>query len=250
MHIFVINLPGDTVRKEAIEKQLCELGLSYEFFPAIRGKSLTPVEKSQHYDETWFVRNEGRPALPGELGCALSHLAVYRLIKERNLPHALVLEDDAWLNPNLPQLLQAIEQKYSQGNKEVFLLTWVIAMSGRRSEALWSSYRLAEMQSAYCAHGYVVSNAAAGALAKALYPIRHVADCWGWLQRHGVVNLRAVYPTCITTDLAYETGTTPSLAASVINRTPLKRLARKFYRGYWWLYDQVLAWIHRGGKLS
>jgi glycosyl transferase family 25 len=120
VHIFVINLPEDADRRRAIEGQLGRLGLSYEVLPAIKGAQLTPNERRRQYDEKWFVRNEGRPALPGELGCALSHLAAYRLVVARKIPYALILEDDAWLNPNLPQLLQAIEKKYHADGKEVF----------------------------------------------------------------------------------------------------------------------------------
>ena len=147
VHIFVINLPEDKERRHAIEGQLGRLGLSYEVLPAIRGAQLTPDERRRQYDEKWFVRNEGRPALPGELGCALSHLAAYRLVVERKIPYALILEDDAWLNPNLPQLLQAIEKKYLPTEKNVFLLTWISAMSGRNHGELWSSYHVAEMKS-------------------------------------------------------------------------------------------------------
>jgi len=248
MHIFVINLPEDTVRRAAMEKQLRELDLSYELFPAIRGVRLSPEEKAQHYDETWFVRYEGRPALPGELGCALSHIAVYRLIKERNLPHALILEDDAWLNPNLPQLLQAIDQKYLPSQKNIFLLTWFSAIANGRFDTLWSAYHLAKVKSAYCTHGYVISNSAASALIETLYPVRHVADCWGWLQRHRIVNIWAVFPTCITADLSYETGTTSELKAGPGKRPLFKRLARKAYRGFWWALDHVSALTRQVGK--
>lgn len=250
MHIFVINLPEDLVRRAVIEKQLNELGLTYELFPAIRGKLLSPAEKAQHYDETWYIRHVGRPALPGELGCALSHIAIYRLILERNIPHALILEDDAWLNPNLPQLLQAIEQKYQPGQKNIFLLTWFSAISQKKFETLWSSYHLADIKSASCTHGYVVSNAAADTLIKTLYPVQHVADCWGWLRRHGIVHIRAVFPTCITANLALVSETTAELRGISVQRQPLKQVARKIYRGFWLLFDHMQSLIHRVGKFS
>lgn len=231
-----------------MEKQLLELGLAYEIFPAIWGKHLSPEQRAQSYDDKWFVRNEGRSALPGELGCALSHIAIYRLIKERNLPHALVLEDDAWLNPNLPQLLGAIERKQDPQRKNIFLLTWFSAVSMRRFETLWSAYHLAKVKSAYCTHGYVVSNAAAGALIDALFPVRHVADCWNWLRRHRIVDIWALFPTCITADLSHETCTTPELAANSIRRGLGARLIRKTYRGLWWGYDHAVAMIRRVHK--
>lgn len=244
MHIFVINLRESIARRDAIERQLRGLGLSYELFPAITGNGLSLTEKAQHYDETWFVRNEGRPAQPGELGCALSHIAVYRLILERNLPHALILEDDAWLNPNLPELLEAIAQKYAQEERNIILLTWYRALSLRKVESLWLSYHVAEARSAVCAHGYVVTNAAACALVEVLYPIRHLADCWAWLRRHHIVSVWAVFPTCITADLSYQS----SIREPCTNhrqRSLMERLIRRVYRGFWSFYDYVLAMIRR-----
>lgn len=108
MHIFIINLKEDYERRKAIEAQLDHLGLAYEIFSAVRGRDLSPEERASSLDETGHLRNEGRLPTPGELGCALSHIGIYRLIQERGISHALVLEDDAWLNPNLPQLLAAV----------------------------------------------------------------------------------------------------------------------------------------------
>jgi glycosyl transferase family 25 len=245
VHTFVINLPEDFARREAVAIQLQKLGLSYDLIPAIRGKSLSAEERQEYYDEKWFIRNEGRPALPGELGCALSHIAVYRLIKEQGITHALILEDDAWLNPNLPQLLQAISQKYAPEERNVFLLTWVAELSMSRVDTLWSSYHLGKVKSAVCTHGYVISNAAAEALVQTLHPVRHLADCWTWLRRHRVVNIYAVFPTCVTADLSYETGTTIELRADRPKRPFSKRVMHKAYRAFWWATDHLVAMIQR-----
>jgi len=58
VHIFVINLREDFARREAIENQLRNLGLSHEFFPAIHGKNLSLEERKQHYDEVMAVVKE------------------------------------------------------------------------------------------------------------------------------------------------------------------------------------------------
>jgi glycosyl transferase family 25 len=249
LQIFVINLPEDIDRRRAIEGQLRNLALSYEVLPAVKGNLLSFEDKRRNYDESWFIRNEGRPALPGELGCALSHIATYRLIVERKIPHALILEDDAWLNPNLPQLLQAIEEKIAPGKKNVFLLTWFSAINSRKHISLWSSYRAAGVKSALCAHGYVVSNAAATALVKVLFPVRHLADCWNWLQRHRVVRVLAIFPTCITADLSYRTRTWGGLAEAVAKPSGFALLRHKLHRAFWRLVDHASAAISRLGKV-
>jgi glycosyl transferase family 25 len=247
MYIFVINLPEEGFRRAAIEKQLHLFNMDFEIFPAVKGKNISVEEKSRHYNDKWFTRYEGRSATLGELGCALSHIEIYKKIKEKNISHALILEDDAWLNPNLPELLNAIDKKYSSEQKNVFLFTWFSAISQLNIQTLWSNYHVAKVKVAYCAHGYVVSNAAAGALINVLYPVCHVADCWGWLRRHQIVNIFAVFPTCITADLSYETGTTAELKLMV--KKPLTEIiSHKCYRGFWTAYDHLRALKNYLGK--
>ena len=250
MQIFVINLPEDADRRRAIEDQLRNLGLPHEVLPAVKGKLLSSEDRRNNYDELRFVRNEGRPALPGELGCALSHIEAYRLVVKRKLPYALILEDDACLNPNVPQLLKAIEAQNSPSVENVYLLTWFNALGSRKLGILWSSYRVADVKSAFCTHGYVVSNAAAQALLRALCPVRHLADCWNWLRRHRVVRVLAVVPTCITTDLSYGTRTAVGLAEAVAGRLLFGRLRHKLHRVFWRLIDHGSAVISRLGKAS
>ena len=250
MKIFVISLLEDLERRRSIDGQLGRLQLPYETLPAVRGADLSPEEKRRHYDEKWFVRYQGRPAMPGELGCALSHLMAYRLVLERALPHALILEDDAWLNPNLPQLLQAIERDYLATDRSVCLLTWASAGSHRSRSPLWASYDVADLKSAMCAHGYVVSNSAARVLVETLYPVRHLADCWDWLRRHRIVNIRAIFPPCITADLSYETRTTGELGQVLAQRSRLRRLGHKVHRAFWRVADHLLATAARVGAIS
>ena len=233
-----------------MEGQLRDSGLSYEVMPANRGSALSAEERRRSYDERRFVRKEGRPALAGELGCALSHIAAYRLIVERRISCALILEDDVWLNPNVPQLMDAIERRFGPEDRSVILLTWVAAASRRRGEFLWSTYYVADVKSAWCTHGYVVTRAAAEALIDALYPVSHLADCWNWLRRHKVVNVLAVVPTCITMDLSFGTLTSNELAEDKGRRNLLRYSAHKIRRAFWRLADFASAAIRRAGARS
>jgi glycosyl transferase family 25 len=245
MKIFVINLPQDTERLRQIDQQLKTLGLDYELFPGIIGKELSEDELKRHLDGKWFYRYQGRHALPGDVGCSLSHIGVYREIVKRNLKHALVLEDDAWLNPNLPELLQAISGQYRHDIKEVILLTWFKSIEQKRRENLWAHYHAATAKSAFCAHGYVISNAGAKTLIDHLYPVKHVADCWNWLMRHRVLNVKVVFPTCITVDMSYEVRTTPELGNADEMRPLPKKFTRKLYRAFWNYIDLLTARLSR-----
>jgi glycosyl transferase family 25 len=68
--IIYINLNKRTDRREQIEKELNDFGLTYERFEAIETKGF------------------------GILGCGLSHLGVLKLAKERNYENILIFEDD------------------------------------------------------------------------------------------------------------------------------------------------------------
>lgn len=245
MQIFVINMPEDTERLRSIDRQLKSLGLEYERFPAVVGKDLSVGERSQHLNDKWFYKNEGRHALRGDLGVALSHLGVYREIVDRRLTHALILEDDAWLNPNLPELLQAISEKRSQDKKEMILLTWFKSIHLRKSTRFWAYYHLAHVKSAFGGHGYVISQAGAKTLIDRLYPVRHVVDCWNWLIRHRVLDVMVIFPTCITVDMSYEVRTTPNLDISYKQRPWPQKFGRKAYRAFWNYCDLVTAWVSR-----
>jgi GR25 family glycosyltransferase involved in LPS biosynthesis len=67
--VFYINLEHRKDRREQIEGELNKLGLKYERFPAIQLN-------------------------PGNVGCGLSHLAVMKIAKERNLKNVFIIEDD------------------------------------------------------------------------------------------------------------------------------------------------------------
>jgi glycosyl transferase family 25 len=84
---FYINLDRDSIRRELLEKELARAGIAAERISAVDGRAVPDWLKS-FYDGQMT---------PGEVGCSASHLAVYKTIRERGLPFALVLEDDARL---------------------------------------------------------------------------------------------------------------------------------------------------------
>lgn len=103
--IFVISLPGSK-RRGTISSQMNRLGLAFEFFDGFDGRGLTgPALKAicntQASEQLLLRKLAG-----GEVGCSRSHLLLYEEIVRRRLPWALVLEDDAGLHDDLPDLLQ------------------------------------------------------------------------------------------------------------------------------------------------
>lgn len=98
--IFVISLERAPERRHAITSHLKSLGLEYEVVNAVDGKKLSEKQISE-------VVREGLSYDCGVVGCYLSHIMVYKIIVERNISTALILEDDAMLNSNIVQMLRS-----------------------------------------------------------------------------------------------------------------------------------------------
>lgn len=89
-----INLEKDTLRQEAMQKQLRKLKLPAKRFVAINGKELKKLPKR---------------LTKGEYGCWLSH---YNVIKNSiNLPtHLHIMEDDVVISDKLIPILQQLDK--------------------------------------------------------------------------------------------------------------------------------------------
>lgn len=102
MQIFVINLEKDKERYAQIADSLNKFKLNFERVDAVYGASINREEDPTIFtDKECVVKHNCLSSTKlignltdGELGCALSHLKVYKEIVDRNLPGAIVLEDD------------------------------------------------------------------------------------------------------------------------------------------------------------
>lgn len=105
--LFVVSLRDANDRRAAIQEQLNALTLPFEFVEAVDGRNgLAPAYEAM-IDRPGTAAWLGRPMADVEYACALSHMSVYRRIVERDLPGAIVLEDDAVLGPNFSKFLDA-----------------------------------------------------------------------------------------------------------------------------------------------
>lgn len=87
----VISLPESAARRASVARQLDPTGLSWSFFDAIKPSAL--AAPPPEYDARKRQSFTGYPMSEGEVGCFLSHRAVWRKIVSRQRP-CLVLEDD------------------------------------------------------------------------------------------------------------------------------------------------------------
>lgn len=195
MQTFVINLDRHPERLASIRRQLQELGIVHERIAAVDGVSLSQQQLDEVYDPVLVRRTLGRELARGEIGCAMSHLSVYRQMVQQNIPVACILEDDAQLTLALPRLLDSLTQFMTSSKPLVCLLTHVGRYTAWGASPLpLGDHKIFKTVHAFCTHGYVINLGGAKALLKHNYLIKHPIDYWNNLSRKGVVKVRAVVP--------------------------------------------------------
>ena len=92
--VTVISLQKSADRRAALCPRLDGMGIRHRIFDALDGTTIVPPAGCYY-----------RPLLPGEVGCAASHLAVLRQIADGDSAFACILEDDVVPSDGLPALL-------------------------------------------------------------------------------------------------------------------------------------------------
>jgi len=190
-----------------------------------------------------FPRN---PALsPGQLGCALSHLAAYRHMVENGVQQAIILEDDAALPEGFDDLARAVLAELRAGEVIVFhspiMTRNAYSSHGARrfgQSLLVTPFRPEATRTCLC---YAIDIGAARNLLRGNGSARWLADSFGDFYAHGLVNyLRILSPAAV--DVAHfesvigyhGEGSLMQRLAPILNRTPgvrqLLRLRRKHRR--------------------
>ena len=108
MKVVVISLPHAESRRKRIAQRFAEVNLPFEFMDAVDAKELTEADMAQidtRYRRRWGLR----PVAPAELACWRSHVAAIGRASASPDPMTAISEDDAILRPELPTVLDALE---------------------------------------------------------------------------------------------------------------------------------------------
>ena len=159
-----------------MSKTLTELGLDFEFIDAVDARNGLPQAFEEQIDREAIRRNLGRDMLGPELGCALSHTLAYREILKRDLPCAVVLEDDIVPTTDFLELLRS--GVLERSNYDLVLLYYNLATafrwSFRRCLGERKFFRFSALPSSTAC--YYLTRAGAARLLEAATPVSFVAD--------------------------------------------------------------------------
>ena len=172
--IFVINLKRDHIKKAAMKIRCEEQSLRPTFINAVNGLMKVGKKEGKIQDHN---------LAPGEIGCALSHKMIYKMIVEKGIAWSVVLEDDVRLGENFPEIIKSFEN--FPKNCEILLLghhscnarDLPTAYAFRCAIHLTGKYRISRPLEDCCGtYGYMISLQGARKLLAKMERIRKPAD--------------------------------------------------------------------------
>jgi glycosyl transferase family 25 len=243
MRIFVINLEKDKKRRQSIQMQLDQINCPFEFINGVLGKSIPENELSLIYNKKKAFRNHCRELTRSEIGCAMSHINVYKKIITENIPMALILEDDVILPDSLPNILIEFENYLNPNNPDLILLSDASVYLNKEKK-IYEAH-IYPFKSGYYTSSYILTNLSAKILVSDLFPIKDVADCWQRLKKNKILNIFAIKPALIIQDQElFGSSTTMDIQLS-INKRACDILTRKLFRLFWVTVNSIVSVYNR-----
>lgn len=249
--VFVISLKSSIERRGRILSRLEQLGMECEFVDGIDLRN-ADIFCHPRYDGEKRRLYFGRDLQPGELGCLLSHRMVYEIMVARAVPHALVLEDDAGLEDDLPDVLDQLIQSPVAWDLIRFLdKKKVYRKKCRRIGMIDDIHELSRLPTnSGGAYGYLLNQRAAARLLELMeknWLQNDVLHSRSWLTGLDVYILR---PSPVTHPLEDDESTIgASRFDKQIQLSGWKRIVHPFARFVMKFQDQLMKRIHYLGTI-
>ena len=173
--IYVINLKKNSDRRDYISKLMLENNISFEFFEAVDGTELLNSEELylKFWEENFLDCNNWKPN-HGQMGCWLSHVAIWKKIVKDNIESCLILEDDIVLN--FPDANESFLKNFNDYYNEL-PNDWNIFMPGYCGGHLRPiNDKIVQLHHPACTHAYALKKSAAEILVKHHWPMRGALD--------------------------------------------------------------------------
>ena len=201
MRSFIITAASETARKanvDLLRAQLPDAELVEAVYP-----SLVHVPFLQRMMELSEQRT-GKKLLPAEIGCLLSHRAVWRKIladadsDSDNHEHFLVLESDSVLSGDFGEVVSLPLQNFDL----FFFGAWLGHMKLFRStrKKINATYTIGTpfIKTVYCTYGYSLNKKAAAHLLKQTNTIAHPVDQFKYFVNSNEIRLGGIVPELIS----------------------------------------------------
>lgn len=99
--VFVINLDKDTEKMKRMDTTLRDLDIQYERVPGVNGKELSVEERTERSTKLCDTL-----CTNSTIGCASSHISVWKHVVKQRYSSALILEDDVVFTDDFKQVVE------------------------------------------------------------------------------------------------------------------------------------------------
>ena len=205
--------------------------------PAVDGSTLSPAARCAAVSRFHALLARGRLYTPGQIGCTLSHHAVYRRMIDENIPAALVFEDDVLLSPAFPAALTAANAFLDTDRRQVFLFS-----DGTQTPLSGDGNAFVRARNGDCSEAYLITLPAARELLRVNSPMVVTLDSWTRFAARGHIELYRATPATATQDHAF-----PSVVP--VHGRPANGLLRLFWNAARLIEKPLDAvWFHLTGR--
>ena len=154
-HYFISDT-SNVLRGENIKKQAAKLGITPRVFPAVMGCDMSEEERTALAPQPPFMS-------PGEIGCALSHLGIYKaLLSHTDEPLVWIFEDDCVFSDDFtPENIERISSFIEKQKKPAVLILQKNEHHFWRAAASYSNLKIYQAYNLVGMYGYVINRSAA-----------------------------------------------------------------------------------------
>ena len=225
---FLINLDKDSDRLNAADAQLKRLGIAYERVSAINGRELNPRQLSKYVSRLRTLMTHGMMWSPGQIGCTLSHLFLYRRMIEENINVAMIIEDDVKFSVDFPKAMRRVNEFVDVSRRQVILFSDHRDNVRQRIADAAENIEIVPILGDICSEAYVITLPAAKEIFRINFPMAVMVDAWTRYRKRGHLELFRVEPPLAKQNRAdFKSNIEmPQMAGSFI-----KRYAWKTWRG-------------------
>ena len=199
--VYIVNLKKDKNRRANIIKEIKKQNIKdYEIIDAIDGNKINP-----HRLRIFTFQNKknlnpwNSKMSPSQIGCALSHIKVYKKFLKTDFEIALIFEDDAIFLHNFNQNLIKLILKNFKYNKQIILLSELKEFYNKILDS-YKNFKIVEVSNAFFTHAYFINRNAAKAIISFNYPVKTIADNFVLFKIYCNIRIMGVNPFILDQD--------------------------------------------------
>lgn len=172
MNIIVISDKDNAERRENVCKEFGKHNLEFSFFDAIMANKMLKEELATKALKDTFLT-------PSEIGCALSHIGVYKKFFESNQKSIMICEDDIFITEYFDKtVIEKIREFVEFSDEPRLVVLQKSIYHHKRVQNIAENMNIYSARNLFCTHGYIINRAAAHNIMSIQNPVRFEIDAF------------------------------------------------------------------------